>query len=72
MNSLLKHRFRVVYDPASPGHIAKEEGVPALLTIGWNWLTHPVLRQSILDMRNTFIRHGSNLGSIILTARKTG
>jgi predicted O-methyltransferase YrrM len=55
----------------NPGRIAKEEGVPTLLTIGWNMITQPVLRQRILDMRNTFIRHGSDLGYIILTAQKT-
>gem|GEM_PF-2556487 len=34
-------------------------------------ITQPVLRQRILDMRNTFIRHSSDLGYIILTAQKT-
>ncbi|MEL6139083.1 MAG: class I SAM-dependent methyltransferase [Cyanobacteria bacterium J06626_23] len=54
----------------SPHHIAQEEGVPTLLTIGWNMLTRPVLRQRILAMRDTFKRHGSNLGYIVLCATK--
>jgi protein-L-isoaspartate O-methyltransferase len=54
----------------NPSRIAQEEGVSTLLTMGWNMLTRPVLRQRILDMRETFIRHSSDLGYIVLTARK--
>lgn len=54
----------------NPSRIAQEEGVTTLLTIGWNMLTRPVLRQRILAMRKTFVRHGSDLGYVILTARK--
>ena len=56
----------------NPSRIAQEEGVPTLLTIGWNMLTRPILRQRILAMRKTFLRHGSNLGYVVLTARKGG
>ncbi|MEO1069763.1 MAG: class I SAM-dependent methyltransferase [Cyanobacteria bacterium J06638_6] len=54
----------------NPQSIAQEEGVPTLLTIGWNMLTHPVLRQRILAMRETFVRHSSDLGYVVLMARK--
>ncbi|MEM9152354.1 MAG: class I SAM-dependent methyltransferase [Cyanobacteria bacterium P01_F01_bin.3] len=54
----------------NPGRIAQEEGVPTLLTIGWSMLTRPVLRQRILSMRDTFKRHGNNLGYIVLCASK--
>jgi predicted O-methyltransferase YrrM len=54
----------------NPRHIAQEEGIANLLTIGWNLLTRPVIRQHILSMRNTFVRYGQDLGYIILTARK--
>jgi len=54
----------------NPGRIAKEEGVSTLLTIGWNMLTQPVLRQRILAMRETFMRHRDDLGYVVLTARK--
>ncbi|MEM1252722.1 MAG: class I SAM-dependent methyltransferase [Cyanobacteria bacterium P01_H01_bin.21] len=54
----------------NPRQIAQEEGVPILLTMGWNMLTRPVLRQRILSMRETFIRHGSDLGYVVLCARK--
>lgn len=53
-----------------PGTIVREEGIPTLLTIGWNMLTRPVLRQRILAMRETFLRHSGNLGYVVLTARK--
>jgi len=53
-----------------PGRIAQEEGVPTLLTIAWNMLTQPDLRQRILSMRETFVRYGSDLGYVVLTARK--
>jgi predicted O-methyltransferase YrrM len=54
----------------SPSRIAQEEGVSTLLTMGWNLLTRPVLRQRILAMRETFVRHGRDLGYVILTASK--
>ena len=54
----------------NPRRIAQEEGLPTLLTIGWNMLTRPVLRQRILFMRETFLRHGSDLGYMLLCARK--
>ena len=54
----------------NPSRIAQEEGVTTLLTIGWNMLTRPILRQRILAMRETFVRHGSDLGYVVLTARK--
>ena len=54
----------------SPRRIAQEEGMPTLLTMGWNMLTRPVLRQRILSMRETFIRHGKDLGYVVLCARK--
>ncbi|MEN9225301.1 MAG: class I SAM-dependent methyltransferase [Thermostichus sp. HHBFW_bins_43] len=54
----------------NPQRIAQEEGIPTLLTIAWNVLTRPVLRQRILAMRATFSRHRNNLGYMVLTARK--
>lgn len=54
----------------NPRQIAQEEGVPTLLTIGWNMLTRPVLRQRILAMRDTFRRHSSDLGYIVLCLKK--
>ncbi|MEB3356610.1 MAG: methyltransferase domain-containing protein [Synechococcales bacterium] len=54
----------------NPRRIAQEEGISTLLTIGWNLLTRPILRQRILSMRKTFLRHNSNLGYIVLTAQK--
>jgi len=54
----------------NPSRIAQEEGISTLLTIGWNMLASPVLRQRILDMRKTFIRHNSNLGYVVLIAKK--
>ena len=56
----------------NPARIAQEEGVSTLLTMGWNMLTRPVLRQRILAMRQTFIRHGQDLGYLVLTAKKAG
>jgi len=52
--------------------IAQEEGAIALLTIGWNMLARPVLRQRILDMGKTFRRHNNNLGYVVLCAQKEG
>lgn len=54
----------------NPSRIAQEEGLSTLLTVGWNMLTRPVLRQRILDMRQTFIRHSSDLGYVVLIAKK--
>lgn len=54
----------------NPGRIAQEEGVPTLMTMGWHMLTQPELRKRILDMRNTFIRYGPDLGYVVLIARK--
>lgn len=54
----------------NPKRIAQEEGVSTLLAIGWNMLTRPILRQRILAMRETFSRHGDDLGYVILVARK--
>ncbi len=54
----------------SPQHIAREEGLPTLLTIGWNMLTRPVLRDRIFAMREVFNHYGSDLGYILLCATK--
>lgn len=54
----------------NPSRIVQEEGLPTLLTMAWNMLTQPELRQRIFSMRETFVRHGSNLGYVALTARK--
>jgi len=56
----------------NPSRIAQEEGISTLLTMGWNLLTRPVLRQRILDMRKTFSRHSSDLGYVVLIAKKIG
>jgi SAM-dependent methyltransferase len=55
----------------NPRHIAQEEGVPTLLTMAWNMLTRPILRQRLLAMRDTFIRHKDDLGYVVLCARKS-
>ncbi len=54
----------------NPQRIAQEEGLPTLLTLGWNLLTRPVLRDRILTMRQVFRRHAHHLGYIILCAQK--
>lgn len=54
----------------NPSRIIQEEGLGTFLTIAWNMLTQPDLRQRIFSMRETFMRHGNNLGYIVLTARK--
>ncbi|NJL88463.1 MAG: class I SAM-dependent methyltransferase [Coleofasciculaceae cyanobacterium SM2_1_6] len=54
----------------NPSRIAQEEGLPTLITIGWNMLTQPELRRRILAMRETFVRYSSDLGYVVLTARK--
>jgi hypothetical protein len=53
-----------------PGRIAQEEGVATLVKMAWNMLTRPVLRQRILAMRNTFVRHSDHLGYVVLAAQK--
>ncbi|WP_035992226.1 SAM-dependent methyltransferase [Leptolyngbya sp. KIOST-1] len=54
----------------NPQRIAQEEGLATLLTIGWNMLTRPVLRDRILTMRQVFHRHANHLGYIVLCAQK--
>ncbi|WOD39836.1 class I SAM-dependent methyltransferase [Nodosilinea sp. E11] len=54
----------------NPQHIAQEEGLPTLLTIGWNLLTRPVIRDRILTMQQVFLRHANHLGYIILCTQK--
>ena len=54
----------------NPRYIIQEEGLSTLLTMGWTMLTHPVLRQRILSMREVFNRHSDKLGYIILCAQK--
>ncbi|WAS05327.1 class I SAM-dependent methyltransferase [Gloeomargaritales cyanobacterium VI4D9] len=54
----------------NPSRIAQEEGVQTLLTIAWNMFTRPTIRQRILSMRETFVCYHSDLGYIVLTARK--
>ncbi|MEO1133971.1 MAG: hypothetical protein AAFX40_14870 [Cyanobacteria bacterium J06639_1] len=56
----------------NPRRIAQEEGFSTLLTMGWNVLTRPVLRQRILAMRKTFVRHGDDLGYVVFCAKKEG
>jgi predicted O-methyltransferase YrrM len=54
----------------NPQRIAREEGLPTLLTLGWNVLTQPILRDRIFTMRQVFHRHADHLGYIILCAQK--
>lgn len=54
----------------NPVAIATEEGLPTLLTMVWNVLTRPVIRQRILSMKQIFSRYRNNLGYIILIAKK--
>ncbi len=54
----------------NPSRIAQEEGIPTLLTIAWNVLARPTIRERILSMRETFMRYHSDLGYIVLVARK--
>ena len=54
-------------DPLS---IIREEGLSTLLTVGWNMLTKPILRQRILSMRQVFDLYDSDLGYIVLCAQK--
>ncbi|MBE7383346.1 MAG: class I SAM-dependent methyltransferase [Leptolyngbya sp. SIO1E4] len=55
-----------------PHRIAQEEGLSTLLTIGWNMLTRPIIRQRILSMRAVFNRHRQHLGHVVLCAGKVG
>ena len=54
----------------NPRCIVREEGLSTLLTIGWNMLTKPILRQRILSMGQVFNRYGNDLGYIVLCAEK--
>ncbi len=54
----------------NPVAIATEEGLPTLLTIIWNVLTRPVIRQRISAMRQIFSRYRNNLGYMVLVAEK--
>lgn len=55
----------------NPWCIAQEEGLSTLLSLGWNLLIHPVMRQRILAMRLVFAQYGDDLGYIVLRAKKT-
>jgi predicted O-methyltransferase YrrM len=54
----------------NPQRIVQEEGIGTLLSLGWNMLIHPVIRQRILAMRQVFTQHRDELGYIILRAEK--
>jgi SAM-dependent methyltransferase len=54
----------------NPLTIAQEEGLGTLLSLGWNLLVHPPMRQRILAMRRVFAKYGDDLGYIILRAQK--
>ncbi len=54
----------------NPRCIVQEEGLSTLLTIGWNMLTKPILRQRIPSMGQVFNRYGNDLGYIVLCAEK--
>lgn len=56
----------------NPSRIAQEEGISTLLTIAWNVLARPTIRERILSMRETFMRYHIDLGYIVLVARKGG
>jgi hypothetical protein len=56
----------------NPSRIAQEEGISTLLTIAWNVLARPTIRERILSMRETFMRYHTDLGYIVLVARKGG
>ncbi|MEO0538934.1 MAG: class I SAM-dependent methyltransferase [Cyanobacteria bacterium P01_A01_bin.123] len=55
----------------NPRRIAKEEGLSTLISMGWNMLTRPILRQRILSMRAIFQRHNNHLGYIALCAQNS-
>jgi predicted O-methyltransferase YrrM len=54
----------------NPLTIAQEEGLGTLVSLGWNLLVHPPMRQRILAMRRVFTKYGDDLGYIILRAQK--
>ncbi|MBD1914412.1 MULTISPECIES: class I SAM-dependent methyltransferase [Cyanophyceae] len=54
----------------NPLRIAQEEGLGTLLSLGWNLLVHPMMRQRILAMRRVFTEYGDDLGYIIFRAEK--
>lgn len=54
----------------NPLRIGQEEGLATLLSLGWNLLVHPIMRQRVLAMRQVFTEYGSDLGYIILRAEK--
>ncbi len=54
-----------------PQRIVQEEGLPTLLTLGWNMITRPVMRDRILTMRQVFRRHADHLGYVILCAQSS-
>ena len=55
----------------NPRSIVREEGLSTLLTMGWDMLTKPILRQRILSMRQVFNRYDRDLGYIVLCAQKS-
>lgn len=66
----IKHHDTGAMTLLNPQHIAREEGLATLLTMGWTMLTQPIIRDRILSMGNVFVRHGSDLGYIVLCAEK--
>ncbi|WP_316432581.1 hypothetical protein [Leptolyngbya sp. NK1-12] len=52
--------------------LLRDEGLIDTLKIGWNVLTRPVIRQRVWGMRRVFQQHQSDLGYIVLMARKEG
>lgn len=54
----------------NPLTITQEEGLGTLVSLGWNLLVHPPMRQRILAMRRVFTKYGDDLGYIILRAQK--
>lgn len=54
----------------NPLRIIQEEGLDTLLSLGWNLLVHPIMRQRILAMRRVFTEYRNDLGYIILRAEK--
>lgn len=68
---MVKHHHTGPMALLNPQRIAKEEGLFTLLTMGWNLLTRPVLRQRILSMRAVFKRHSNHLGYLVLCAQKS-
>lgn len=52
-----------------PQQMLQDEGWN-LFRIGWNLLTHPDLRQRVLQMRQVFTKHQQDLGYIIVCAER--